>query len=78
MSTEKYVWYAKFHMKSGNSFKTKYVSEFAASSEVFEEIFKVANKPGIIWLTMNAESPNASIGINMSEVEAITLAVKED
>ena len=78
MSTEKYAWYAEFHMKSGNSFKAKYISEFTASSEVFEEIFKVANKPGIIWLTMNTESPNASISINMSEVEAITLAVKED
>lgn len=77
MSAEKYVWYAEFHMKSGNSFKAKYVSEFTVSSEVFDEIFKVANKPGIIWLTMNTESPNASISIKMSEVEAITLATEE-
>lgn len=78
MKDERYVWDAEFHMKSGNSFKTKYVSKFAVASEVFEEIFKIANKPGIIWLTMSTESPNASISINMSKVEAITLAVKED
>lgn len=77
MSAEKYVWYAEFHMKSGNSFKAKYISEFTASSEVFEEIFKAANKPDIIWLTMSTESPNASISINLSEVEAITLATEE-
>ena len=77
MSAETYVWYAEFHMKSGNSFKAKYISKFAVASEVFEEIFKVANKPDIIWLTMSTESPNASISINLSEVEAITLAVKE-
>ena len=77
MSAEKCVWYAEFHMKSGNSFKAKYISEFTASNEVFEEIFKAANKPGIIWLTMNTESPNALISINLSEVEAITLATEE-
>lgn len=78
MSAEKYVWYAEFHMKSGNSFKAKYVSEFAVASEVFDEIFKVANKPNIIWLTMDTEIPQTAISINLSEVEAITLAVKED
>lgn len=78
MSAEKYVWYAKFHMKSGNSFKAKYVSEFTVSSEVFDEIFKTVNKLGIVWLTMDAEFPKTVISINLSEVEAITLATEED
>ena len=78
MKDERYVWYAEFHMKSGNSFKTKYVSEFAVSSEVFDEIFKTVTKARTIWLTMNTEIPQTVISINMSEVEAITLAVKED
>lgn len=77
MEDERYVWGAEFHMKSGNSFKAKYFSKSSASDKVFEEILKVANKPDIIWLTLNAESPNAAIGINLSEVEAITLATEE-
>lgn len=77
MSAETYVWYAEFHMKSGNSFKAKYVSEFKVSSEVFDEIFKTANKLGIVWLTMDAEFPKTVISINLSEVEAITLATEE-
>ena len=77
MSTEKFVWYAEFHMKSGNSFKAKYVSEFAVSSEVFDEIFKTVTKARTIWLTMNTEIPQTVISINLSEVEAITLATEE-
>ena len=77
MSAEKYVWYAEFHMKSGNSFKAKYVSEFAVSSEVFDEIFKTVTKARTIWLTMNTEIPQTVISINLSEVEAITLATEE-
>lgn len=77
MSTEKYVWYAKFHMKSGNSFKAKYVSEFAVASEVFDEIFKMVTQARTVWLNMNTESPKILISINMSEVEAITLDAEE-
>lgn len=77
MSTEKYVWYAKFHMKSGNSFKAKYVSEFTVASEVFDEIFKTVTEARTIWLTMNTEIPQTVISINLSEVEAITLATEE-
>lgn len=77
MSTEKFVWYAKFHMKSGNSFKAKYVSEFTVSSEVFDEIFKTVTKARTIWLTMNTEIPQTVISINLSEVEAITLVTEE-
>lgn len=77
MSAEKYVWYAEFHMKSGNSFKAKYVSEFAVSSEVFDEIFKTVTKARTIWLTMDTEIPQTVISINLSEVEAITLATEE-
>lgn len=77
MKDEKYVWYAEFHMKSGNSFKAKYVSEFKVSSEVFDEIFKPVTEARTIWLTMNTEIPQTVISINLSEVEAITLDAEE-
>lgn len=77
MEDERYVWYAEFHMKSGNSFKTKYISKSAVSSEVFDEIFKTVTTAKTVWLSMHTEISTAVISINLSEVEAITLAVKE-
>lgn len=78
MKDERYVWDAEFHMKSGNSFKTKYISKFAVASEVFDEIFKMVTQARTVWLDMNTEISTAVISINLSEVEAVTLAVKED
>lgn len=77
MKDEKYMWYTEFHMKSGNSFKAKYVSKFAVASEVFDEIFKMVTQARTIWLTMNTKSPKILISINLSEVEAVTLDAEE-
>ena len=77
MKDERYVWDAEFHMKSGNSFKTKYVSKFAVSSEVFDEIFKMVTQARTVWLSMNTEISTAAISINLSEVEAVTLVTEE-
>lgn len=77
MSAEKFVWYAEFHMKSGNSFKTKYISKSAVSSEVFDEIFKMVTQARTVWLNMNTEISTAVISINLSEVEAVTLMTEE-
>lgn len=77
MKDERYVWDAEFHMKSGNSFKTKYISKFAVASEVFDELFKTVTQARTVWLNMNTESPKILISINLSEVEAITLDTEE-